>query len=336
MNGLLLAGGGVLVVAATLWYRRLLPAARAREQARQAEQLAALKQQISLTGAPIAVHASHGILFLVLLAIVAVFFARTAIVTLSVATIGVAAFAAILTLGFALIYVPRIGKPALTIRRDGIEVPVLGFFPWDEIESVGLRKYTTRGRTSHSLDFYVPQLHTRAGRLHPLLRFARGAFLRGGGSNFVVIHLHSPSLPVAVVNTLCYDLWKQRTGRSKTWTSVLSQADIQEFERMDEQIEMLKRAGELAETDPAEAMRRMDEIEKRFGHPTTPQPVPGKRLSAALLAELKTIDPRDPEATRKVIEKHVHAQMRATTTKLVIIIVALGVLLFLWLTLRAA
>jgi hypothetical protein len=117
---------------------------------------------------------------------------------------------------------------------------------------------------------------------------------------------------------------------------VLSQQDVQEFERMDEQIEMLKRAGELAETDPAEAMRRMDEIEKRFGHPTTPQPLPGKRLSAALLAELKTIDPRDPEATRKVIEKHVHAQMRATTTKLVIIIVALGVLLFLWLTLRAA
>jgi hypothetical protein len=96
---------------------------------------------------------------------------------------------------------------------------------------------------------------------------------------------------------------------------------------------MLKRAGELIETDPAEAMRRLDEMKERCGEPGA-GPAPRNRLSAAeaarrdaLLADLKSIDPRDHEARKKLIERHVQAHMRATTRKAVIVIVVFGVLL---------
>ena len=310
-----------------------------RKEEREAEQLATLKQQITLTGEPVPVRASHGIVFLVLLTCVAIWCARTAIVSPGFASIGAFAFAALLTFGFASIYIPRIGKPALTIRRDGIEVPMLGFFAWDEIESIGLQKYTYHGLKSYSLDLYVPSLHRREDRLHPLQRFVRGSLLRGSGGSFVVTHLHSSSLPPAVVHALCYDLWKQRTGKSKKWSSVLSEEQIEEFQRADEQIEMLKRAGELIDTDPAEAMRRLDEMEKRFGKPGA-DPAPRKRVSAAeaarrdaLLADLKSIDPLDHEARKKLIERHVQARMRAATRKAVIVIVVFGVLLAVWLVL---
>jgi hypothetical protein len=190
---------------------------------------------------------------------------------------------------------------------------MLGSFAWDEIESVGLRKYTNGWLASYSLDLYVPSLHRREARLHPLQRFVRGSLLSGSGGNFVVIHLHSSSL--------------------------LSEEQLEEFQRADEQIEMLKRAGELIATDPAEAMRRLDEMEKRFGKPGA-DPAPRKRVSAAeaarrdaLLADLKSIDRLDHEARKKLIERHVQARMRAATRKAVIVIVVFGVLLAAWLVL---
>lgn len=322
----LVLGAGLLTVVTTLWYRRAMPAAEAREEAQQAEQLATLKQQLTLTGEPILVQASSGILFLTLLAAVLIYSAGAAFVRPNAFSIGVLVFMLFVTAGLALIYVPRIGKPALTIQPEGLEIPVMGLFRWDEIESVGLQTHTTRGATTHSIDLYVPQLRDRENRLHPLLRLARRAFLREG-SDFVAIHLLHPSLPAPLVHALCYDLWKDRTGRSKAWTSAISADHIEEVRRGEEHLEMLERIGELAETDPAEAMRRLDELRQRFPAET---PRPRKPLSPAsakrrdaLLADLRTIDSRDGAATKRLLDKHAKAYSRELTTKLVVVVVVL-------------
>jgi hypothetical protein len=228
----LVLGAAVLAVAITLWYRRAMPAAEAREEARQAGQLAALKQQLALTREPIAVQAANGVLILSLLACITVYCAGAAFVRPGVGSILAFVFILFVTVGFGLIYVPRIGKPALTIRPDGIDVPVIGFFGWDEIESIGLQSYSSRGATTHSLDLYVPRLRERELRLHPLLRLARRAFLRAG-NDFVVIHLLRPALPATLVHALCHDLWKQATGRSKAWTSLMSAEHIRDMRRVD-------------------------------------------------------------------------------------------------------
>ncbi len=213
----LVLGAAVLAVAATLWYRRAMAAAEAREEARQPDQLAALKQQLALTREPIAVRAASGVLFLALPACVAVYYAGLALVHPDLGSILGLALGLFVTVGFGLIYGPRIGKPALTIRPDGIEAPVIGCFAWNEIESIGLQTYTSQGATTHSLDLHVPRLRDREERLRPLQRLARRAFLRAG-SNVVAIQLVQPSLPPTLVHTLCHDLWKQATGRSTAQT----------------------------------------------------------------------------------------------------------------------
>jgi hypothetical protein len=319
-------GAAVVAIVTTLWYRRAMPAAEAREEARQADQLATLKQQLALTREPIAVQASSGVLFLTLLVCITVFCAGTAFARPGVGSILALAFSLFVTVGLGLIYVPRIGKPALTIRADGIDVPVVGFFGWDEIESIGLRAHTSRGATTHTLDLYVPRLRDRENRLHPLQRLARRAFLRGGG-DFVVIQLLHPSLPPALVHTLCYDLWKQATGRNKTWTSAISANHIQDMRRGDQQLEALKRIGDLAQTDPVEAMKRLEELQQRFPAAKPPPQKPPNPAAAkrrdALLADLRTIDARDGAATNRVLQKHATAYARQFTTKLVIVAVTL-------------
>jgi hypothetical protein len=327
----LIIGSGVLIVAAVLWYRRALPAAEAREEARQAEQLAALKQQINLTREPLAVRASSGVLVLVLFGSIAIYSAGKAFANPTAVSIGVLVFVALITGLLALVYVPRIGKPALTIRPDGLDVPVMDSFRWDEIESIGLRTYTTKGVTTHSIDLYVPQLRERAGRLHPLLRVAQRAFLRGGGG-FVVINLINPSLPATLVHALCYDLWKERTGRSNTWSSVLSSQDIERMRRGDEQLEMLKSIGDSIEADPAAAMKRLDALKQRYGDLAAKEksqkplsPAAAKRRDA-LLADLRTVDPQDRLATQRMIEKHVETYARESVIEALLIIVAVAVL----------
>jgi hypothetical protein len=335
----LILGGCALIVAASLWYRRALPAAEARKEARQGQQRTTLKQQLTLTNEPVVVKGSSGMLVVVLLAAVAIVGVRRAFERPDVLAIGMVLVMIALTVGLALVFAPRVGKPALTIRRDGLEDPVFGFFRWEEIESVGLQSYTSRGMTTHSLDCYVPNLRERQERLHPLMRKARRLLLRRAGGSFVVINLALPSVPAPVVHALCYELWNERTGRTRTWTSALSQRDIDELHRGDDQLEALKRAGDMAESDPAEAMKLLDDMQKRFGNPPASQE-PRRRLSKAaaarrdaLIAELRTIDARDPTARKKVLDKHAKAYTRALWTKLTGVLVVLAALFAAWVVL---
>lgn len=324
-------GGCVLIVAATLWYRKVITAAEVREAEEQIQQLTTLKQQIELTGAPVSVKSSNGMSVVVLMLCLAIGAGVVAFKEPSADSLAMLALAVLMLALFGFFVVPYVGKPALVVRRDGLETAAFGFFRWEEIESIGLQSYTSRGATTHSLDLLVPRLSEREDQMHPLVRLTHRTVLRSRGK-FVVIRLSWPSLPATLVHTLCYELWRRHTGRTRSWTAMASDHHIEEMQRADERFEMLRRAGDTAVTDPVKAMQMLDELERKFGDPALDN-VPKKRLNAreaaqrdALAAELRAIDPRDSLAMKKVLEKHVKARTRSMTTVLVVVIVVLAAL----------
>jgi hypothetical protein len=327
----LFAGGCLVAIIAALWYRRAISTAEAREDEARAEQLIALKQRLSLTGEPLPIRASTNVLIVVLMVALSIWFALAAFRSPSAGSISIFAIVLILTLALALSSLPLVGKPALTIKRDGLETPIHGFFPWEEIESIGVQRYQTKGVTTHSIHLYVPRLKDREDRMHALLKLRRFV-VRGSRPNFVVIPLVFPSLPGSLVHTLCYELWRERTGRTKTWTAVLGDKDIEQLRRGEEQLEALNRIGTMAEKDPLEAMKLLDELKTKF---PPEEPRPKRNVSArdkarveALTAALRTIDPGDEAARRRVMDKLIKEEVRRSTTLgFVLIVVGFAVVM---------
>jgi hypothetical protein len=282
-------GGCILIVVTILWYRRVIPDAEAREEERHARQLVTLKQQLSLTGAPVSVKAWSGGFLVVGFVCASMFYGYRAFTSPGILSISMLVIAAILTAAVGFVFLPRVGKPALTIGRDGLTTPVFGFLRWEEIESIDLQSYTSRGVTTHSLDLHVPQLSDRERQIHPLLRATRRALFRGWRPNFVAIHLAFPSLPATLVHALCFDLWKERTGRPESMTSAISERFIEQ---------MRERLG-------AEPAARRD----------------------ALLDVLRTIDTADSARTKRVLAKHVRTYARDTAAKWAIVVVTLAALI---------
>lgn len=153
---LFLGACGVLV-AAVLWYYRAIPGAEARDAEDHAAQAALLKQEISTTCQPKSVKASSGILLFVLMVAITIWFGYP-LATAETGSMGMFVLSLVLTTFLGLFSLPLVGKPALIIRRDGIETPLLGFLSWEAIESVALRAYSNKGITSHVIHLHVPRL----------------------------------------------------------------------------------------------------------------------------------------------------------------------------------
>ncbi len=320
----LFIGACAVLVVVILWYRRVMPAAEAREEEERAAQVAALKQQVALAGQPVEVRASTGMPLLVLMLSIAAATGYAAFTTPGLESKAMFAAAIVLAVFVACFSIPALGKPALVIQRDGLSTAVMGAFGWEEIESIGLRSQSNNGATSHSLHIGVPRLHERESSLSFLSRM-RTRMTRGAERNFVVVLLTFPSHPATVVHALCHALWKERTGRTSLATSAPSQALIEMKRCADEQFAALERAGELAKTDPEEAMKLLDELKQKF---PPQQPPPRRPLAAgrkakvdALMAEISTVDPRDEVARKKVVDRHVKAEVRRGTTMAMILII---------------
>jgi hypothetical protein len=236
----------------------------------------------------------------------------------------------------ALFLGPGVGKPPLTIRWDGLTMPVYGFLRWDEIDSIGLQSHTYRGVTTHSIELYVPQLKERESKLHPLLRVSRYLLARRS-PNFILVHLKFTKFPAPLVYQLCYDLWRARTGKARAWTSSMSEEEIERARRSEAQFEGLKRLE--SEADLAKERKLLDEVSKHFDDSSL-QERAGQRLSPetiartqALISDLGRLGPWDPAARRRLIEKHTNAYARERGTTIAIIAVVLVALVVTALTL---
>lgn len=211
----LLLGGCVLLGLAIVWYRHFIP----REVVSLQEQLLTLKQQFIGTGEPVVVKAWSGFPLIVLSVLLVAFYVHQALTSPSTGSIVMLAGTVLTTVVIVGVVVPRVGRSALTIRPDGIDVPVYGFLSWDEIESIGLQRFHYRGAVTYSIDLYVPQLRQRECEINPFLR-VMGRILRPRSSaDFIIVHLIAPSLPAALAYALCHELWHERTGKTNSWTA---------------------------------------------------------------------------------------------------------------------
>ncbi|HEY0680786.1 MAG TPA: hypothetical protein VGD45_00500 [Steroidobacter sp.] len=331
-------GGCALLVITLLWYRQVMPAAEAREEDRLAEQFIALKQQLSAMGEPIVLKGASGVAVLLVAAAGLVVSGQVAFMDPATDTIVMFACFVFGAAILALFVGPDVGKPPLTIRWDGLSMPVYGFLRWDEIDSIGLQSHTYRGVTTHSLDLYVPQLKERESKLHPLLRVSRYLLARRS-PNFILVHLKFTKLPATLVYQLCYDVWKARTGRARAWTATMSEEEIERARRSEAQFEGLKRLE--SEADLAKERKLLDEVNKHFDDPSMRQRA-GQRLSPetiartqALIFDLGRLGSGDPAARHRLVEKHANAYARDRGTTIAIVVVVLVALVVTALTLTS-
>jgi hypothetical protein len=286
-----------------------------------------LKQELIVTGRPVVVKASgHIVLLLALMMTLSVAAAHEVLSIPGAKSISMLALSLTLTFFVGLLALPFLGKPILSIARDGLSTSDMGFLKWDEIESVGLCTYTTRGGPSYMLCVYVPGLSERERQLSPLLRFRR-RMLRGAQRDVQMIPLSFSANPPPVIHGLCYALWNERTGRTSMATAAPSKELLDLQRRADEQVEALKRIETTVEHDPAEAMKLLEELKHRFpiSEPATTKRVRRGRRNVrveAMLKEVSKIDPSDVATRKQVFDSLMKEEVRrAMAINFILIIV---------------
>jgi hypothetical protein len=91
-------------------------------------------------------------------------------------------------------YLPLLGRPALIIGMDQIDIAGYGVIPWTEIEGVHL----LMSRRSHAMSFRVPRLGVAS------------------------VVMQWPSERPAVVEIVCKNVWTVRTGKDSLWSPTRS------------------------------------------------------------------------------------------------------------------
>jgi len=326
----LFLGACVLLIAAVLWNMRVMPGIEAREEQARMRRIAELKQQVMLSGQPVEFRTLRrsALFMLLLLACLVLASVHRALVkldgeALAMIAVSVPVFAFVLWWSW-----PWIFRPALIVRRDGIEAAPYGLFRWEEIESIGIRSHPAQGFVSHSLHLYVPTLRAREKQLG-FLAAARRGMTRGAEPNFVVIPLGLDSQR-QVIHALCFELWKERTGRTSVATTAPG-VELLALQRWaDEQLAAIERIASTAETDPERAVRMLDEAKKRFPvEAASPQPKPrtvAQTRKERMMTELRAIDRRDTAAYMRIIDKYAKEDLRRRDAIVLIVIIVAAAL----------
>jgi hypothetical protein len=178
---ILLAGGAIGLVLAFVWRRRAQRKADALQVQRDEARIVELRRELEMLGTPISIKGASGLWYVALLAMVAGVTCHLAWIEPTVGRVSASIFLILLTSFLALSIWPMIGRPVLTIRREGLHTAAYGLFSWAQIEGMNLREMKSKGETVHHfLDLYVPglkehpaQFHAATRLLHRLTRFGR-------------------------------------------------------------------------------------------------------------------------------------------------------------------
>src|SRR5262245_40245866 len=216
---LLLGAAFVWLLPVFLWKFAADKRAALEQQRRDAARLLELRQQIHVLGKPFRVEAASGVWLPIALMIPAVVFGwlaqRTPIVAIVIAaSLTLIAFVKLLECW------PLIGRPALIIRRDGIDTPTLGFFEWSEIDGMGLTTVTAQySSNTHTIDLHGIGIGMRRGQVHRAVRLQRKLVPYRRRKDAVAIRLAGTAETPEFIHQLCRDLWVARTGRNAVWVS---------------------------------------------------------------------------------------------------------------------
>jgi hypothetical protein len=184
-----------------------------------AKRLPQLTHDVMMNGATLSVHASSFFWAALVVLVLGVVTSFAAVVQSAIGT-GIAAVLVDLTgLLMAALLIPTLGKPVMMISKAGIQTPSHGLIPWQEIEGIHLARVTARGETQgHRLNLLVPTLPSHLDRMHPFTRALHRMMLRIKPLKMVAIRLFSPSESATLIESLCRELWKEKTGRTRIWS----------------------------------------------------------------------------------------------------------------------
>lgn len=107
--------------------------------------------------------------------------------------------------------IPRIGKPALTLTRSGLDLPGFGLIPWDAIRNLSMEPLrSTYGPVGYMLNLEVPSLPDRSAEMHPATRLLYGLIALGRRRTLISIRLVRTSVPAPQVLALIEHLRQVR------------------------------------------------------------------------------------------------------------------------------
>ena len=209
-----LASIGVLgFIAVYNWSRQISARAILDKQQRDNARFEELKREFAVLGTPLEVKGSTGVnlsLFLIVSAAGTVYFAWNQrdieAIILACMMVPIAFFLTLAT-------VPLIGKPVITIRRDGVDTPAYGLIAWHEIDHISLQALNSKGPpVPHVLRFTIPALAERISQAHPIMRLLY-RMRPHARRTLVILRLTSTTESPSVIHELCLYLWAKAAER---------------------------------------------------------------------------------------------------------------------------
>jgi hypothetical protein len=166
--------------------------------------------QTRLQYEPIRVSGGNSIIWFVLCALVTVVLCANAWEKRDALSIlGAVSFVALST-ALLLTLIPRLGKPVLTVRREGLEFPTFGLIPWQAIDSMNIQELESRhGSLGYMLNVEVPSLPERTAQMHPATRLLYRTAAFGKRRTLISTRLVATSVPADSLWRLIQELWKQ-------------------------------------------------------------------------------------------------------------------------------
>jgi hypothetical protein len=107
--------------------------------------------------------------------------------------------------------IPRIGKPALTLTRSGLDLPAYGLIPWDAVQDLTMEPLrSTYGSVGYMLNVEVPSLPSRIAATHVATRVLYRLTALGSRRTLISIRLVGTSVPAPQVLALIEHLRHSR------------------------------------------------------------------------------------------------------------------------------
>jgi hypothetical protein len=214
-GGLLLGAAAVAAIAAiAVFVPRYM---NRREEDRKRDGIARAREladRLAMTGERFDVPGRSGIIAALVISAVAAGLLRAGSLDLTAAVLGVLAL--LTALGLWMTVLPKIGRPFLTVSREGLEAPMYGAIAWEAIEGLVLTTRHSKFGTHHALELSVPQLGQLAPQMHPCARILYGLSV-GNSRRVARMRLRFARESPHFVHELIETMWERRTGRRNWW-----------------------------------------------------------------------------------------------------------------------
>jgi hypothetical protein len=173
-----------------------------------------LADRLTMTGERFDVPGRSGIIAALGMTAIAVPLLGAWSMNLTAAVLGMLALLSALVLWMTVL--PKIGRPFISVSREGLEAPMYGTIAWDAVEGLVLTTLHSKFGAHHALELSVPELGQLAPRMHPCARILY-ALSFGNSRQVARLRLRFARASPHFVHELAETLWERKTGRKNWW-----------------------------------------------------------------------------------------------------------------------